>query len=123
MLQEIWRNSTSTAALYVCGILFLYILGLFLLLIHSIRQRTEQITCYDVYMELCDVGNFIQSIFRSTNNKQPAENKLRPKGSTRRQNPQCPDIVSDINEGKIFVFLLIQLLIQNYIGLMFMDHS
>ena len=114
MLQEIWRNSTSTAALYVCGILFLYFLGLFLLLIHSIRQRTEQITCYDVYMELCDVGYFIQSFFRSTNNKQPAENKLRPKGSTRRQNPQCPDIVSDINEGKIFVFLLIQLLIQNF---------
>ena len=95
------------AALYVCGILFFYILGLFFLLIHSIRQRTEQITCYDVYMELCDVGYFIQSIFRTTNNKRPAENKSRPKTSTLRKSPQSHDIVSDINEGKTLVFLMI----------------
>ena len=59
-------------------------------------------------MELCDVGYFIQSIFRTTNNKQPAENKLRPKGSTRRQTVKSPDIVSDINEGNIFLFSLIK---------------
>ena len=70
MLQEVWKNSTSTAALYVCIILLFYIVGLFLLLIHSISQRTGQVTCYDVYMELCDVASFVQSIFQMMRSKE-----------------------------------------------------
>ena len=70
MLQEVWKNSTSTAALYVCIILLFYVVGLFLLLLHSISQRTGQVTCYDVYMELCDVASFVQSIFQMMRSKE-----------------------------------------------------
>ena len=70
MLQEIWKNSTSTAAMYVGIILLFYIVGLFLLLIHSISQRTGQVTCYDVYMELCDVASFVYSMFQMMRSKE-----------------------------------------------------
>ena len=64
MLRDIWENAPKTAATYVGMILLLYAIGMFLLLIHSIKQRTDQVTCYDVYMELCGVVDYFSSIFR-----------------------------------------------------------
>ena len=73
MLLNIWNNAPSTATFYVCCIALLYIAGLFCLLIHSIRQRTDQVTYYDIYMELCDVVHYIGSIFQTNKKKGPNE--------------------------------------------------
>lgn len=73
MLLSIWNNAPSTATFYVCCIFLLYIAGLFCLLIHSIRQRTDQITYYDVHMELCDAVHYISSIFQKNKKKGPNE--------------------------------------------------
>ena len=66
MLRDIWDNAPTTAAMYVGIILFLYAVGMFLLLIYSIRQRTDEVTMYDVYLELMDAANFVRSLFQSS---------------------------------------------------------
>ena len=66
MLRDIWENAPKTAATYVGIILLLYAIGMFLLLIHSIKQRTDQVTMYDIYLELVDVANFVRSLFQSS---------------------------------------------------------
>ena len=66
MLRDIWANAPTTAAMYVGIILLLYAIGMFLLLIHSIKQRTDQVTMYDIYLELVDVANFVRSLFQSS---------------------------------------------------------
>ena len=73
MLLNIWNNAPSTATCYVSGILLFYIVGLFCLMIHSIRQRTDEVTFYDVYLELCDVVNYVGSIFKRNKEKKPGE--------------------------------------------------
>ena len=75
MLQEIWDNASSTAAMYVGVIFLFYLTGLFFLLIQSIKQRTEQVTCYDVYLELADVMKFCISIFYRPTTKEEIESK------------------------------------------------
>ena len=79
MLRDVWSNAANTAVTYICWILFFYIAGLFFLLIHSIRQRTECITCYDVYLELCDIVNSIRAMFRTTKKEEQMELKQRTK--------------------------------------------
>ena len=66
MLRDIWDNAPTTAAMYVGIILFLYAVGMFLLLIYSIRQRTDEVTMYDVYLELTEAANFVRSLFQSS---------------------------------------------------------
>ena len=75
MLQNTWDNSANVAATYVGVILLFYISGLFCLLIHSIKQRTEEVTCYDIYLELSDILKFVISLFRANGSKKE-ENKL-----------------------------------------------
>ena len=102
MLQEIWKNSTSTAALYVCIILLFYVVGLFLLLLHSISQRTGQVTCYDVYMELCDVASFVQSIFQMMRNKGTGKQQPISKEGVQKTHSSHVDR-SGTNEGKYLI--------------------
>ena len=73
MLLDIWSNASNTATFYVSGIALFYLVGLFCLLIHSIRQRTDQVTYYDVYMELCDVIHYLVSIFQTRDVNEPNE--------------------------------------------------
>ena len=73
MLLDIWGNASSTATLYISGIALFYLVGLFCLLIHSIRQRTDQVTYYDVYMELCDIIHNIVSICQTRGVNEPKE--------------------------------------------------
>lgn len=75
MLQNAWDNSASTAAMYVGVILLFYISGLFCLLIHSIKQRTDDVTCYDIYLELSDIVKFVISLLRAKSSKKE-QNKL-----------------------------------------------
>ena len=77
MLQNIWDNSASTAASYVGFILLCYVSGLLCLLIHSIKQRTDVVTCYDIYLELSDIVEFVVSLFRANRSKKE-QNILQP---------------------------------------------
>lgn len=69
MLKDIWDNAPTTAAKYIGVILFLYLLGLLFLLIHSIKQRTGTVTCYDIYLELSDIFRYLESLFGDKPNK------------------------------------------------------
>ena len=101
MLLNIWNNAPSTATFYVCCIALLYIAGLFCLLIHSIRQRTDQVTYYDVYMELCDVFHYIGSIFQKNKKKSPNE-YLRKSNDSNHNPVSLPTNCVGIGTGKIY---------------------
>ena len=75
MLKYKWDNAPTTAAMYIGIIILLYIAGLFLLLIQSIKQRTDQVTFYDIYLELSDIVKFVTSIF-CANSKAKVETQL-----------------------------------------------
>ena len=101
MLLNIWNNAPSTATFYVCCIALLYFAGLFCLLIHSIRQRTDQVTYYDVYMELCDVFHYIGSIFQKNKKKSPNE-YLRKSNDSNHNPVSLPTNCVGIGTGKIY---------------------
>ena len=97
MLRDIWENAPKTAATYVGIILLLYAIGMFLLLIHSIKQRTDQVTMYDIYLELVDVANFIRSLFQSS---EKPSGKKDTKVAAKQSLKRAPtNIVADDEDG------------------------
>ena len=95
MLRDIWENAPTTAATYVGIILLLYAIGLFLLLIHSIRQRTDEVTMYDVYLELIDGANFVRSLFQSS---QKQSGKQDPKVAAQQSLQRAPTKIAEDDE-------------------------
>ena len=95
MLRDIWENAPTTAATYVGIILLLYAIGLFLLLIHSIRQRTDEVTMYDVYLELIDGANFVRSLFQSS---QKQSGKQDPKLASQQSLKRAPTKIAEDDE-------------------------
>ena len=112
MLRDIWENAPTTAATYVGIILLLYAIGLLLLLIHSIRQRTDEVTMYDVYLELIDGANFVRSLFQSS---QKQSGKQDPKVAAQQLLQRAPTKITEDDEdgsgtieGRLEIFTPVQ---------------